>query len=117
MSESTATATGLDPAAEEALVRDGFWRKLRRTAGHVPFAEDAAAAFYSATDRATPLTVKATLFGALAYFVLPTDAVADFLPLIGYGDDLAVLLAATRAVGGSIRDSHRAAARRFLQKD
>ncbi len=109
-------STGLGPAAEEALVRDGFWRKLRRTAGRVPFSETAVAAFYSAIDRGTPLAAKATLFGALAYFVLPTDAIPDILPGIGFTDDFAVLLAATRAAAGSIRERHRAAARRFFDR-
>lgn len=112
--DTAGATTGLDPAAEEALVREGFWPKLRRNAGRLPFAEEAAAAFYSATDRATPLPVKATLFGALAYFVMPADLVPDFMPLLGFTDDLAVLLAASRAVTGSIRDRHRAAARRFF---
>ena len=55
----------------EATVRRGFWEKARRTLGRVPFTEDAVAAFYCATDSATPLAIRATLLGALAYFVLP----------------------------------------------
>ena len=44
MTQTTGTATGMDRAAEEALVRDGFWRKLpqlhptylnSRLAGHI----------------------------------------------------------------------------------
>jgi uncharacterized membrane protein YkvA (DUF1232 family) len=31
------------------------------------------------------------IYGALAYFVLPFDAVPDFLPGAGYADDLGVL--------------------------
>lgn len=114
MSDTTGMSSGLDPAAEEDLARTGFWRKLRRTAGRVPFSETALAAFYSATDRATPLAAKATLFGALAYFVLPADVIPDLLPGIGFTDDFAVLLAAVRATAGSIRDRHRAAARCFF---
>ncbi len=32
-----------------------------------------------------------TLAAALLYFVVPTDAIMDFLPFIGYVDDAAVL--------------------------
>lgn len=70
-------------AQNEATVRRGFWEKARRTAGRVPFTEDAVAAFYCATDSATPLAIRATLLGALAYFVLPFDAVPDLLLGLG----------------------------------
>jgi uncharacterized membrane protein YkvA (DUF1232 family) len=38
-----------------------------------------------------PAWARTTVYGALAYFVLPTDAIPDLLPGIGYGDDLGVL--------------------------
>lgn len=98
---------------EESLKRK-FWEKLRRTAGHVPFAEDLVAAFYCATDPKTPSRVRLILLGAVAYFVLPTDAVADFLPLLGFADDAAVLAAAITQVAGSISKEHRQKAREAL---
>ena len=51
---------------------------------------------------------------ALAYFVLPLDAVADFLPLLGFADDAAVLAAAISEVAGSINERHREKARAAL---
>src|SRR5580704_931065 len=78
----------------ETRVRDGFWRKARQTLGKVPFTEDAVAAFYCALDSATPLPIRATLFGALAYFVMPFDAIPDFILGLGYTDDAAILIAA-----------------------
>ena len=98
---------------QEGLKRR-FWDKLRRVAGRVPFAEDLVAAFYCATDPSTPSRVKLILIGAIAYFVLPTDAVADLLPLIGFADDAAVLAAAITQVAGSITEEHRARARKVL---
>ena len=35
--------------------------------------------------------MKATLLGAIAYFVLPFDAIPDMLPVLGFTDDAAVL--------------------------
>jgi uncharacterized membrane protein YkvA (DUF1232 family) len=58
--------------------------------------------------------VKAALIGALAYFILPFDFVPDVLPLVGYGDDAAVLLTAIRMVAGHMRPEHRTAARAAL---
>lgn len=104
-------------AADSALVDRGLWDKLRRTAGQVPFVEDVVAAYYCATDRATPLYVKAVLMGALAYFIIPTDVIPDFIVGFGYTDDASVLAAALAAVRSSLRDGHRAAARAALGKD
>ena len=49
-----------------------------RVAARIPFAEDLLAAYYCAFDRETPLHVQGTLIGALAYFVLPIDAMPGY---------------------------------------
>jgi uncharacterized membrane protein YkvA (DUF1232 family) len=103
-------------AADEAGVRRDFWKKLRRLGARLPFAEDLLAAHYCAFDRQTPLHVKASLLGALAYFVLPADMVPDVLPVIGYTDDAAVLAAAIKLVASHITSDHREAARRTLAR-
>ncbi|MCH7889411.1 MAG: DUF1232 domain-containing protein, partial [Proteobacteria bacterium] len=89
---------------------------LRATLGRVPFVEDALAAYYCATDRATPLYVKAVLMGALAYFIVPSDVIPDFIVGLGYTDDASVLVAAIAAVRGSLKPEHFTAARAFLGK-
>ena len=85
-------------------------------AASIPFTEDLLAAYYCAFDRDTPLPVKATLVGALAYFVLPLDAIPDVLPVIGFTDDAAVLATAIKLVANHIRPAHREAARNALAK-
>ena len=101
---------------DEQRVRRNFWPKIRRVAAKLPFAEDCVAAFYCATDPKTPTRAKAVLLGALAYFILPLDAVADFLPLLGFTDDAAIIAAALAQVAGSITDDHRARAREALKE-
>jgi uncharacterized membrane protein YkvA (DUF1232 family) len=101
---------------DEALVRDGFWRKARRTLGKVPFTEDAVAAFHCALDSATPMPIRATLLGALAYFVMPFDAIPDFILGLGYTDDAAILIAAFTAARVHITEAHREKARAWLLK-
>jgi uncharacterized membrane protein YkvA (DUF1232 family) len=101
---------------EAERVRREFWQKARRVAARLPFAEDLLAAYYCAFDRATPVQVKAALVGALAYFVLPVDAVPDVLPFVGFTDDAAVLLTALRMVGAHMRPEHRDAARAALAR-
>jgi uncharacterized membrane protein YkvA (DUF1232 family) len=122
MAEQTATWNEADfsaPDAErvardEETVRRGFWPKLRRFAARLPFAEDLLAAYYCAFDRDTPFQVKAALIGALAYFVLPFDAIPDMLPVLGFADDAAVLATALRLVATHMRPEHREAARRAM---
>ena len=103
-------------ARDKDRVRRGFWAKVRRVAAAQPFAEDLLAAYYCAFDRATPRHVQAALVGALAYFVLPFDVVPDFLPIVGLGDDAAVLAGALKLVWSHIQPTHRAAARDALAR-
>jgi uncharacterized membrane protein YkvA (DUF1232 family) len=109
--------TPYDPAklaADEAQVRGGFWRKLKRVVAQIPFAEDLLAAYYCATDRTTPTYVRAVLFGALAYFILPADVIPDVIAMVGFTDDAAVLAAAIAAVRAHFRPEHRDRARAAL---
>ncbi len=101
-------------STDEWTVRRGFWPKIGRFAGRLPFAEDLLAAYYCAFDRQTPMQVRMVLLGALAYFVVPMDAVPDLLPLVGFTDDAAVLAAAMKVVMTAIQPEHREAARRKL---
>ncbi len=101
---------------DEQSVRRNFWAKLRRVAAQLPFAEDLVAAYYCAFDRDTPAHVKTALIGALAYFVLPFDAVADFMPMLGFADDAAILATALRMVASHISPAHREAARNALAR-
>jgi uncharacterized membrane protein YkvA (DUF1232 family) len=103
-------------AREAERVRREFWHKARRVVAGLPFAEDLLAAYYCAFDHATPMPVKASLVGALAYFVLPFDAMPDVFPLLGFSDDAAVLLVALRMVGAHMRPEHRDAARAALAR-
>jgi uncharacterized membrane protein YkvA (DUF1232 family) len=47
---------------------------------------------------------------------MPADAIPDVLPAIGYTDDLAVLTAATAAVGVSIKPEHKKKAEEKLKQ-
>ena len=109
-------ADGDRTARDESTVRQNLWWKLRAGAVRLPFVEDLVTAYYCALDRSTPMRVRATLFGALAYFILPADSLPDMLPLLGYTDDAAVLAAAIRMVSVHIRTEHRDAARRALAR-
>jgi uncharacterized membrane protein YkvA (DUF1232 family) len=117
---ATEHSVGFEPADRLAQDRDSvrkqFWRKLKRLAVKLPFTEDLLAAYYCAFDRHTPRHVQAALLGAIAYFILPFDFVPDVLPVLGFGDDAAVLATALRMVATHIGEDHREAARRAIAR-
>jgi uncharacterized membrane protein YkvA (DUF1232 family) len=95
------------------LSRD-LWRKLRGAAAHIPFAEDVIAIYYCALDRNTPVHVRGAILAALAYFIMPVDTLPDFMPVLGFTDDAAVLAATLKLVTSHILPEHRQAARQAL---
>lgn len=110
----------LEPGSEDKQkeqaerVRARFWQTLKRGARHIPFIEDLVAAYYCALDPKTPLRVRGILLAALAYFVVPADFIPDFLVVLGFTDDVAVIGAAITAIRSHITEAHYAAARDAL---
>jgi len=47
--------------------------------------------YFLIADKTIPVKVRLAFVAALGYFILPTDLVTDFLPVIGYTDDMALL--------------------------
>ena len=89
------------------IVQSGFWNKVRRTRGRVPFLDEAIAAYFCAIDPRTPRHVQVMLLGALAYFVVPTDMIPDFIAGLGFTDDATVLAAVIGTVRRHITSDHR----------
>lgn len=106
-----------EQAKHEAKVRKRFWPTIKRAVRVIPFSRDLVAAYYCALDKETPLRVRGILLGALAYFVLPIDTVPDFLAVVGFSDDIAVLTAAFTAIKGHIKDRHYVAADKALSEN
>ena len=112
-------ARALVPATvrlNERIVARGFWPKIRKVAARVPFAAEALAAWYAVQDRETPASAKGMMLAGLAYFVLPTDLIPDFIAGLGYTDDAAVLMAMLGLVGRHIQPRHRDAARSAVDR-
>ena len=62
-------------------------------------------AFYMLNDKNYNLSWKSKtlLIGALLYFLLPTDLTPDFLPIIGYIDDAAVISAVFKRLANEVK--------------
>lgn len=87
---SAAFDRGQDPRSySEASLRDKL-RRAGRIAGR-EVVEKVLWLWFASRRPDLPKWARTTIYGALAYFVLPTDAIPDLLPGIGYGDDLGVL--------------------------
>ena len=67
--------------------------------------------YYLMVDKQVPLKVKLTITAALGYFILPLDAVPDLIPVVGFGDDLGVLIFALSQINTYITPEIRAKAR------
>jgi uncharacterized membrane protein YkvA (DUF1232 family) len=107
-----AKSAGTD--GRETEVRAKFWRTARKAARQVPFMGEVVAAYYCAMDKKTPMRAKGVLIAALAYFVMPADAIPDLIFGLGFTDDIAVLSAAIAAVRAHMTPAHRSAARDTL---
>ncbi|MFK7974557.1 MAG: YkvA family protein [Halioglobus sp.] len=93
----------------DAYSEKGFWEKLAEFAKKAGYdvVEKALLLFYALQEERTPAWAKATIIGALGYFIAPLDAVIDLTPGIGYTDDLGVLALAVTVVAAYINDTVR----------
>jgi len=89
-----------------------FWEKIKNFAKKAgkEVIEKALILFYTLQDPETPLWAKTVIVGALGYFISPIDAIPDVIPVIGYADDLAVLVGALATVATCITPEHRSKA-------
>jgi uncharacterized membrane protein YkvA (DUF1232 family) len=57
---------------------------------------------------------KAKIYGTLGYFILPSDLIFDFIPLLGYSDDMAAIMWAIKIVASNITPDIKAQAKAKL---
>lgn len=83
---------------------ESFWQKVKkyaRKAGEEVIGK-ALQLYYAAQNPDTPAWAKTVIYGALAYFIMPLDAIPDTLPVVGFTDDLGALAAALYTVNSYI---------------
>ena len=86
----------LDSKYAKNYSEDGFWNKITsvlKSAGLVTLYK-ALQLYYVMDNPNCPAHIKAAIIAALGYFILPIDVVPDFIPIVGFGDDLAAITAA-----------------------
>jgi len=71
--------------------------------------------YYTLQKDNVPLKAKAVIIGALGYFIMPLDAIPDFLPIMGYTDDFGALMMALATVSMYIDNEVKSKARIQLE--
>jgi uncharacterized membrane protein YkvA (DUF1232 family) len=95
---------------------ESLWRKIKnysKSAG-TTVVYGVLLLYYVMKDKNVTMKKKLSIAAALGYFILPTDAIFDLTPLIGYSDDLGVLLFALTQVSTSITSEIKEKARNKL---
>lgn len=82
----------------------GFWNKVKKVAlkAGAKVIYVALILYYELTDPNVSPKEKAIIIGALGYFILPLDLIPDAIPVLGFSDDLAALVAAYGYVKGHL---------------
>jgi uncharacterized membrane protein YkvA (DUF1232 family) len=95
----------------------GLWEKIKKVSkiagSKVVYA--VLLLYYTMQDKSVSIKTKVSIAAALGYFILPTDAIFDFTPLIGYSDDLGVLLFTLARISSGITPEVKEKARIKLQ--
>ncbi|MBR1604136.1 MAG: DUF1232 domain-containing protein [Synergistaceae bacterium] len=97
----------LDAKYAENYSEEGFWDKItsviKKAGAEIVY--KALQLFYATQNPACPVAIKATIYAALGYFILPLDIIPDFIPGVGFGDDLMAIGAALAMAHLYIDDS------------
>lgn len=78
-------------------VETDLFEKLRKV--RVQFEGEVLALYRFMCDPAAPAAAKGVAVAALLYFVMPIDVVPDWIPMLGFTDDAAVIAAAVGFLG------------------
>ena len=83
---------------------DSLWDKIKKfsKAAGLKVIYAVLLLYYAMKDSGVSLKTKLFIAASLGYFIMPADAIIDFTPLIGYSDDLGVLLFALKQVSSAI---------------
>ncbi|REJ09167.1 YkvA family protein [Halobacillus trueperi] len=72
--------------------------------------------YYAFKSPDTPKKAKLTIAGALGYLILPVDVIPDFIPVVGFTDDSAVIIYAVYQVISHIDEQVKEQAKARLLK-
>jgi len=120
---NTSTESGAQTSEEydaycKHYSQSGFWNKLTKhyKSVSITLLDSVISLYYSLRDDDTPKWAKRTIIGALGYFIFPVDILPDFVPVIGFADDAAVILSALATVALYVKPIHRKKSKEKINK-
>ena len=96
MSKEIRSIDDIDPKYAKDYSDDSFWEKVKgvlKTAG-LPLIYKAFQLYYVMKKPDCPMHIKAAIVMTLGYFISPIDVIPDFIPFVGFSDDLGAIIAA-----------------------
>ena len=100
---------------DSSVIDEGNLRRLLRRAGR-SVARPALEVLELLLDQDTPPPARLPLLAALTYLLMPADLLPDFLPVVGFSDDLVALTAVIGLCRHHITDDIRLRAQRKLDR-
>lgn len=103
---------------EKNYSEDGLWKKIGNVAkkAGLKTVYMVLLLYYVLMSDKTPTKYKAMIIGALGYFIVPLDMIPDFVPAVGYTDDVAAIAGAILAVAKCISPEIEAQAKTKLKE-
>ncbi len=105
-----------DNQFEKYFSEESLWDKIKKfsKAAGIKVVYASLLLYYIMNDKNVGIKTKISIAAALGYFILPTDAIFDLTPLIGYTDDLGVLIFVLTQVTTNITPEIKESARKKL---
>lgn len=72
--------------------------------------------YYAMLDNNVSMKPKLLIVASLGYFILPTDAIFDLTPIIGFSDDLGVLIFALNQISSIVTAEVKESARNKMDE-
>lgn len=100
---------------ESSVVDEALLLRLLRRAGRL-VARPALECLEMLLDPDTPAAARMTVLAALAYLLMPMDLIPDFIPVLGFKDDLVAMTALLGICGRYRTEAVRLRAQRRLDR-
>ncbi|MBR4195373.1 MAG: DUF1232 domain-containing protein [Synergistaceae bacterium] len=116
MSKEIRSVEDIDPKYQKDYSDDSFWDKVKGVlkAAGLPLIYKAIQLYYVMKRPDCPIHIKAAIVATLGYFISPIDIIPDFIPFVGFTDDLAAIAAALIMAQMYVNDEVKRQAREMI---
>ena len=103
---------------EKQHSEESFWNKIKKVGSKIGVTPIYLAflLYHSIRSKSIPIVNKAPIVGALGYFISLIDIVPDVTPLVGYCDDVSVIVGALALIATQITEEIREEAKESARR-